>query len=71
MKIKTVSAILSNALLCFLLSFGAILCLTTAFDIEIAPGTLALSCCLWSLGCCILFSRPHGGWIVLCVGFVF
>ena len=67
MKIKTVSAILSNALLCFLLSFGAILCLTTAFDIEIAPGTLALGCCLWSLGCCILFSRPHGGWIVLCV----
>ena len=65
MKHKTVFTVLTDAALSFLLSFGGILCLSTAFDIEISRAALAAYCCVWSLGSCVLLTRPKGGWLIL------
>lgn len=70
MKNKTVSAIFTNAALSFLLSLGGILCLTTAFEIEISRTVLAAHCCVWSLGSCFLLTRPKGGWLILLGAFL-
>ena len=70
MKNKTVSAIFTNAALSFLLSLGGILCLTTAFEIEISRTVLAAHCCVWSLGSCFLLTRPRGGWLILLGAFL-
>lgn len=65
MKHKTLPSILTATVLSFLLAFGGIRCLSTAFSIEISLSALILHSLLWAMTGSFLFSRPKIGWIVL------
>lgn len=65
MKAKTLSAIFTNALLCFLLSYGGVACFATAFELEIPFSTLVLWCAVAAFAGCVAASFPKGGWILL------
>ena len=66
MKNKHIPSILTTAVLCALLSFGGIRCLSTAFAIDLSPALLMLNCCIWALAGCILLAQPKGGRWLLC-----
>lgn len=66
MKIKIIPSILTAAILSFLLSFGGVSCLVTAFHLDISLPALALCCGLCALGGCAVFSFRKGGAVVLC-----
>ena len=65
MKTKILPDLLTAAFLAFLLAFGGIRCITTAFDLEISLKILILSCLVFAMAGCLLFTRPRGGWTVL------
>ena len=64
MNRKDLSPVLSAGFLSFLLAFGGIRCLTTAFEIQISLTALTLHSILWSFAAAYLFARPKGGWIM-------
>ena len=55
MKIKIIPSILTAAILSFLLSFGGVSCLVTAFHLDISLPALALCCGLCALGGCAVY----------------
>ena len=65
MKNKTLPAVLTNAVLCFALSFGGIGCLATAFDLTISFGVLARCCAITAVAGCFLFSSRKGSFVAL------
>ena len=65
MNRKNLTSVLTAAAFSFLLSFGGIRCLATAFAIEISLPTLILHSSICALVGCIFFSRPKGGRLLL------
>ena len=66
MKRKNLPSIFTTAVLSFLLSFGGIQCLTTAYAIDISVTVLILHSCVCALAGCIFFTRPKGEGLLLC-----
>ena len=65
MKNKYIPHIFTAAVLSFLLAFGGIGCLATAFKLEISFSILALCCAISALACCTAFSFRKGWLIIL------
>ena len=67
MKNKQLLPILTSAVLGFLLAFGGIGCLATAFDLEVSFAALACYCAVFAIAGCVVFSFRRGKIGVLCV----
>ena len=65
MKNKQLPHLLSCFILSFLLSFGGIGCLATAFGLEIPFQVLAWYCAIFALAGCVAFSFRFGGAVAL------
>lgn len=68
MKREAIHAALIGAVGAFLLSFGAMSCVVTAFSLEIGLFGLALSCALYAAVFAVCFSLRRGAIPVACVG---
>lgn len=66
MSRKNLPSIFTAAVLSFLLSFGGIQCLSSAYTIDISTTALILYSCAFTLTGCTLFTRPKGGRLLLC-----
>lgn len=67
MKNKHLLSISTAAVLSFLLSYGGISCLVTAFSLDVSLLALAISCGICCVAGCTLFHFRRGGSIVLCI----
>ena len=66
MSRRDLPSIFTAAFLSFLLSFGGIQCLSSAYTIDISTTALILYSCAFTLTGCILFTQPKGGRWLLC-----
>ena len=53
-----------NTALAFLIGFVGAGCLCTAFNLDVAPGNLLLSCLFWAVAINVAVQLPKGGWII-------
>lgn len=67
MKHEKMPAAFAAALLAFFTAWGAIGCLISAFDLNVAFSGLAAACGAWACLSAALFSFRHGGTVLLCL----
>ena len=67
MKLEKWISLIVAAALAFLLSFGAVGCLVTAFDLKAGMGTVCLGCALFTLGGCACWLLKRGDAVIACV----